>query len=259
MQPHLGEPGPHHIRPHVRAELGLDQVVVGRGRRVAVVAPGQPVPAAGQAPDNHRHREAQRPARLEHPPALRQRVDRVADVLQRVRVDDQIERAVGVRQGVQVHLRVRAERVPPERPEDRREGPGLVDFQHGQVAADPGDRRGAQGRGRAQRRPQRVGQGRRAQVGPAPVAGLALLAVDVRALVRGQLPVADQFIPQDVAGGERRPAAHPALHGRPLPSVVPGATGRPAILGDGGGGVNPTAPATRPPGPHPAARISDPV
>ena len=58
-------------------------------------------------------------------------MDRIADMLQCVGMDDEVERAVAVRQVMNVYLRVGGEDMPAESTEDGAQVTGFVDFQNG--------------------------------------------------------------------------------------------------------------------------------
>jgi hypothetical protein len=98
MDPNCRESGLHQVCPGVGAELRTNGEIIRWGRRISVMALRQARSISAHPTDDDRDREAKRPSRFEHPTTFRQSVHRIVDMLQRVGMDDEVERGVAVRQ-----------------------------------------------------------------------------------------------------------------------------------------------------------------
>ncbi|MBK9114841.1 MAG: hypothetical protein IPM22_04170 [Betaproteobacteria bacterium] len=187
----------------------MDEVAVTiRGR--AVIRGGQARAAARQPADDHRHGEHARTAVAQHAPALREAAYRVGHVLERVRVDYEVERAVGVRQRLHVELRKLREHAPRQLREVRRNAPRLVDLEHGEPPRRAGARELRERACGAGETEDCRGERHAAQRAAAARTVPSLLPVHAGDFVGREAPLGDQRRRQHVDVDEALRAAHDA-------------------------------------------------
>ena len=120
----------------------------------------------------------------------------ILDVLKSVGVNDNIERAVGVGERVNVDLGISSEDVVSKQSQLGSQRSCFVNLQKGKFFRHPGARGLAQERLRAEERPERVRHRNRSKVRAAIVAPLVLLKIDIRRLRGRNLPFVNQLVPQ---------------------------------------------------------------
>jgi hypothetical protein len=105
------ESSPYCKGPGIGAEFGMHKKVVRIGRLISVMTFCQASPRSRQAINDDRYRETEIPAFPDDTTALLKGSDRPFHVFQRVRMQNDVEFAITVRQGVQVDLGIVCTRI----------------------------------------------------------------------------------------------------------------------------------------------------
>ena len=129
MDRHARKSGLRRQSPEVSAELCVNDQIISCFSWVSVVTLGHSSAAARQPTHNYWYGITYRSPGLQYAGAFLQRVGRVFDMLQSVRVDHEIEARVGIWQGVHVHLGIGAKCIAGQLAKQRTEVARFIQLQ----------------------------------------------------------------------------------------------------------------------------------
>ena len=155
------------------------------------------VTSSGHAPHDDRDSEAQSPPSLENPPTFRESVHRILDVLQRIGMDDNVESARSIGKCVHIDFRIFGKYMPRQMLEPRMERACLVDLEDLKCASHWTAEITRQCVIRRYHVSEGISECYGAEIATARNTLLALLTVNVMALVAGDLPLIDKPVPKN--------------------------------------------------------------